>query len=92
MKVIDNLAYKGVKYSFKQWFTYNGKMASGYSCEDRSLLRELTQQSITAKSHKDMIDLIDFYIEAYSDLLYTQELSTEAAGDWYLTHINDPKD
>jgi len=92
MKIIDNLKHRGVNYCFKQWVTYNGKLASGYSCEDRNLLRSLTVQSITAKTNEEMIDLIDFYIEAYSDLLYTQELSVNAVRSWFETYPNDYKD
>ena len=92
MKIIDNLKYRGVNYKFQQWVTWNGKLASGYSCEDRALLRDLSSQNITSKTHEEMIDLIDFYIEAYSDLLYTQELSVNAARAWYEMYPSDTKD
>lgn len=92
MKIIDNLEHRGVNYCFKQWVTWNGQLASGYSCEDRNLLRGLTVKSITATTNEEMIDLINFYIEAYSDLLYTQELSVNAARAWYEMYPNDTKD
>ena len=92
MKIIDNLEHRGVNYCFKQWITYNGQLASGYSCEDRNLLRGLTVESITSKTNEDMIELINFYIETYSDLLYTQELGVNAARAWYEMYPNDYKD
>ena len=92
MKIIDNLKYRGVNYNFQQWVTWNGKLASGYSCEDRALLRDLSSQNITSKTHEEMIDLIDFYIEAYSDLLYTQEMTSMHTQQYFDLHPHESKD
>lgn len=89
---VKKLKYRGVNYEFNQWVTWNGKLASGYSCEDRALLRDLSSQNITSKTNEDMIELIDFYIEAYSDLLYTQEISSMYTQQYFDLHPNEPKD
>ena len=39
-----------------------------------------------------MINLINFYIESYSDLLYTQEMTTMHTKQYFDLYPNDPKD
>ena len=61
--------YRKVNFEYKEWKTWDGKFASGYTCSDQKLLKGLNTVSFGAKTIVEMQDMIDDYIDRRSDHL-----------------------
>ncbi len=65
--------YRKIKYKYVTWTTWDGKFCSGYTCDDKKLLKGLNTISFGAKTIVEMQDLIDDYIDRRSDHLQKQQ-------------------
>ena len=65
--------YRKIKYKYVTWTTWDGKFCSGYTCDDKKLLKGLNTISFGAKTIIEMQDLIDDYIDRRSDHLQKQQ-------------------
>ena len=65
--------YRKIKYEFKEWKTWDGKYASGYTCSDPKLLKGLNTVSFGAQTIVEMQDKIDDYVDRRSDHLQKQQ-------------------
>ena len=77
------MEYRGIKYSRKTWFTWNGKQAFGFECKDQRLFNDLEVISITRKSEKDLLTVIDEYLDARKEKLLIQELIRQGKQEYY---------
>jgi hypothetical protein len=50
------LEYRGVKFEYKEWRTWNNQLACGYTCEDQKILEGINTVSFGARSLDDYID------------------------------------
>ena len=65
--------YRNIKYKYVTWTTWDGKLCTGYHCEDKKLLEGLNTVSFGAKTIIEMQDLIDDYVDRRSDHLQKQQ-------------------
>ena len=65
--------YRNIKYKYVTWTTWDGKICTGYHCEDKKLLEGLNTVSFGAKTIIEMQDLIDDYVDRRSDHLQKQQ-------------------
>ena len=54
--------YRNIPFKYVEWTTWNGKTATGYHCEDKSLLEGLDTISFGTKTITEMQNKIDEYI------------------------------
>jgi hypothetical protein len=59
----NNMKYRNIKYSYHEWKTWTGKLATGYHCEDKALLKGLNTVSFGTKTINEMQETIDDYID-----------------------------
>jgi hypothetical protein len=79
----DVLNYRGVEYTYSEWTTYNGKPASGYTCEDKKLLEGVNLASFSTTTKKDMLERIDDRIDNKDFYLEMQKISDAACAEFY---------
>ncbi len=77
--------YRKIKYKYVTWTTWDGKFCSGYTCDDKKLLKGLDTVSFGAKTIVEMQDLIDDYIDRKSDHLKSQALYDRAMDEFMAT-------
>ena len=65
--------YRNIKYKYVTWTTWDGKLCTGYHCEDKKLLEGLNTVSFGAKTINEMQDLIDDYVDRRNDHLQKQQ-------------------
>ncbi len=65
--------YRKIKYKYVTWTTWDGKFCSGYTCDDKKLLKGLDTVSFGAKTINEMQDKIDDYVDRRSDHLQKQQ-------------------
>ena len=65
--------YRNIKYKYVTWTTWDGKICTGYHCEDKKLLEGLNTVSFGTKTIIEMQDLIDDYVDRRSDHLQKQQ-------------------
>lgn len=81
----DTPKYRDAEYTYREWTTWDGREASGFSCEDKGLLFGLDEVRITARTEKEMFEKIDDYIDNRLHKLEMQDLSRRAASEFYET-------
>lgn len=81
----NTFKYRSTEYKYSEWVTWDGREASGFSCEDKVLLFGLDQIRITARTEKEMFDKIDDYIDNRLHKLEMQDLSRRAKSEFYET-------
>ena len=74
--------YRNIPFKYVEWTTWNGKTATGYHCEDKSLLEGLNTVSFGTKTIVEMQDLIDDYIDRRNDHLESQALENRAMDEF----------
>ena len=74
--------YRNIKYKYVTWTTWNGKLCTGYHCEDKKLLKGLNTVSFGAKTITEMQDKIDHYVDRRSDHLESQALENRAMDEF----------
>ena len=65
--------YRKIKYKYVTWTTWDGKFCSGYTCDDKKLLKGLDTVSFGAKTINEMQDKIDDYVDRRSDHFQKQQ-------------------
>lgn len=77
------MLYKGVKYEFTEWTTYDGEKASAFYCSDKILLKEYDTVSFGTKTLDEMHEKIDYYLQNSSRQKGIRELTMKAAQEFY---------
>ncbi len=65
--------YRNIKYKYVTWTTWDGKICTGYTCNDKKLLEGLNTVSFGAKTIVEMQDKIDDYVDRRRYHLYKQQ-------------------
>ena len=76
------MKHRNVKYSFNEWYTWDEKRATGYHCDDKTLLKGLDTWSFGTKTKADMIKRIDDLIDNNSKHQYSQLLTNKAMDEY----------
>ena len=77
-----NMRHRNIKYSYKEWYTWDEKLATGYHCDDKTLLKNLDTWSFGTKTKADMIKRIDDLIDNNSKHQYSQLLTNKAMDEF----------
>ena len=77
-----NMRHRNIKYSYKEWYTWDEKLATGYHCDDKTLLKGLDTWSFGTKTKADMIKRIDDLIDNNSKRQYSQLLTNKAMDEF----------
>jgi len=70
--------YRGVKYEYIEWRTYNDQLASGYRCSDESLLKHSPTTSFGSRNKKEMLASIDYFLDNVEEQIEKQKLTDKA--------------
>ena len=76
------MKHRNIKYSYKEWYTWDEKRATGYHCDDKTLLKDLDTWSFGTKTKADMIKRIDDLIDNNSKHQYSQLLTNKAMDEY----------
>ena len=83
----DNITeYRGVKFEYHEWTTFDGNKATGYHCEDSLILDGLNTTSFGAQTITEMCYKIDNYLDNRKELLREQEQYNRAEAAYYEKH------
>tara|TARA_R100001460_G_C3490796_1_gene169322 strand:+ start:408 stop:704 length:297 start_codon:yes stop_codon:yes gene_type:complete len=74
----NTIDYRGIKFYYKEWITYDGKQANGYQCNDTTLLKGLNTVSFGAQNITEMCYKIDDYIDNKTQKLKDQAMYDKA--------------
>lgn len=76
------MQYRNIPYEYDEWTTWNGKKASGYSCEYFNF-HPYHIQSFSTELEQDMIHRIDDYLDNRATYEYRRKLSDASAAAYY---------
>jgi len=76
------MKHRGVKYNYKEWITWNGKIVSGYDC-DHFNFSPYYVASFATKTEAEMIARIDDYLDNVDEYTRRRELNNKAAQEFY---------
>ena len=74
--------YRNIKYKYVTWTTWDGKLCTGYHCEDKKLLEGLNTVSFGAKTINEMQEMIDHYVDNRVENLESQALEDRAMNEF----------
>ena len=74
--------YRNIPFKYVEWTTWNGKTATGYHCEDKSLLEGLNTISFGTKTIIEMQEMIDHYVDNRVENLESQALEDRAMNEF----------
>ena len=74
--------YRNIKYNYKEWTTYSGKKASGYSCEAFSEYPYYITR-LTSETEEQIKERIDDFLDHKAEYEARRELSNKAAESFY---------
>jgi hypothetical protein len=77
------LRYRNTEYYYKEWTTWNGKLACGYTCQDKDLLQHTNVVSFGARSDAEMKLKIDNYLDNVDHYKELQRLHDEGCAAYY---------
>ena len=75
--------YRNVPFTYHEWTTFDGRLATGYHCEDVKLLDGLNTVSFGSKTITEMQDKIDDYIDNKDKHLEWQAQYDKAEAEYY---------
>ena len=75
--------YRKIPFTYHEWTTFDGKLATGYHCEDEKLLDGLNTVSFGAITITEMQDKIDNYIDNRKENLEQQRQYDKAEAEYY---------
>lgn len=77
------MLYKGVKYEYEEWKTFDGKQASAFYCRDKQLLKEYQTVQFGAKTLDEMHEKIDYYLDNVEQEKANRKLRDKAVQEFY---------
>tara|TARA_R100001463_G_scaffold6912_1_gene22337 strand:+ start:93 stop:383 length:291 start_codon:yes stop_codon:yes gene_type:complete len=75
--------YRNVQFTYHEWTTFDGRLATGYHCEDEKILDGLNTTSFGSMTITEMQDKIDDYIDNRDEKLEQQEQYNRAEAEYY---------
>lgn len=79
----DTIMYRDTEYTYNEWTTWNGKPASGFTCEDKSLLEGINLVSFSSITEDEMHQRIDDHIDNKEHHLEMQRLHDKGCQAYY---------
>ena len=76
------MQHRNIPYEYREWTTWNGKQASGYSCEYFNF-HPYHIQSFSTELEQDMIHRIDDYLDNRATYEYRRKLSDASNQAYY---------
>ena len=76
------MQYRNIPYKYNEWTTYNGKPASGYSCEAFDEFPYYIAR-LTAETEDGIKERIDYFLDHKAAYEARRELSNKAAQSFY---------
>jgi hypothetical protein len=76
------MQHRNIPYEYNEWTTWNGKQASGYSCEYFNF-HPYHIQSFSTELEQDMIHRIDDYLDNRATYEYRRKLSDASNQAYY---------
>ncbi len=77
------LKYRNTEYYYKEWTTWNGKFAQGYTCNDIELLKHVNVVSFGAQTKQEMHDKIDDYLDNVDHHIKLSKLFDAGCAEYY---------
>ena len=78
----NNMKHRNVKFSYKEWYTWDERLATGYHCDDKILLKGLDTWSFGTKTKSDMTKRIDDLLDNNKKHQHSQKLTNKAMDDF----------
>ena len=75
--------YRNVPFTYYEWTTFDGRLATGYHCDDKKLLQGLNTTSFGSKTISEMQDKIDDYVDNRDEHLEWQAQYNRAEAEYY---------
>lgn len=76
------MQYRNIPYKYNEWTTYNGKPASGYSCEAFDEFPYYIAR-LTSQTEDGIKERIDYFLDHKAEYEARRELSNKAAESFY---------
>ena len=76
------MQHRNIPYEYREWTTWNGKQASGYSCEYFNF-HPYHIQSFSTLTQQGMINRIDEYLDNQAAYEYRRKLSDASNQAYY---------
>lgn len=86
------MEYRGIKYRYKTWLTWNNQEASAFVCSDKNLLQHVSTVSFESKTIEELHETIDYYLDNVDKCKKLTQLNHNAAEEFYRNNPNTPKD
>lgn len=86
------MEYRGIKYHYKTWITWDNQVASCFGCSDKNLLQNVSTTSFETKTLEELHDTIDYYLDNVDKCKKSTQLNHKAAEEFYRNNPNTPKD
>ena len=79
----DTIMYRDTEYVYKEWTTWDNKPASGFTCEDTTLLEGINLASFSTMTEAQMWERIDDHIDNKAHHLELQRLHDAGCQAYY---------
>lgn len=79
----DTIMYRDTEYVYKEWTTWDNKPASGFTCEDTTLLEGINLASFSTMTEARMWERIDDHIDNKAHHLELQRLHDAGCQAYY---------
>jgi len=86
------MEYRGIKYYYKTWLTWDNQEASCFSCSDKNLLQHVSTVSFESRTIEELHETIDYYLDNVDKCKKLTQLNHNAAEEFYRNNPNTPKD
>lgn len=77
--------YRNIPFTYREWTTWDDKPASGFTCNDKSLLSYVDTVSFGARDLEEMRENIDYYLDNIEKCKELKKLNTQASAVFYET-------
>ena len=86
------MEYRGIKYRYKTWTTWDNQEASCFGCSDKNLLQNVSTTSFETKTLEELHDTIDYYLDNVDKCKKSTQLNHKATEELNKNNPNTPKD
>lgn len=86
----DILTYRNIPYEYQEWTTYDGKLATGFNCNDETLLQHVNTINFGTITEERMHERIDDYLDNVERYKRLQELHDAGCAAYYAEKSKTP--
>ena len=73
----DTIMYRDTEYTYNEWTTWDNKPASGFTCDDKTLLEGINLASFSTMTEELMWERIDDHIDKGCQAYYDSKTRTD---------------